>query len=182
MLTTELILTMLPPSGPKYFAASWDGEDQAEHVEIEQLVEVLFRDALDRGKLVNPRVVDQDVEPAECLVRLGEETTNIGLFRDVGLDRDGPAAVFENLGNDSVSSVLARGVIDDDGCALGRQMLGDRCADSLGCARNDRDLVLKFAHDLSPLLAFEGFCWHLLYRSVFNVGARQSMSRGIMYR
>ena len=57
------------------------------------------------------------------------------LFRDVGLHRDGLGRLADDLGNDAVGPFLAGGVVDDNGRALGGQMLGDGGADPLGCAR-----------------------------------------------
>jgi len=37
-------------------------------------VEVLFGDVFERREFIDASVVDQDVEPAEGLLRLGEET------------------------------------------------------------------------------------------------------------
>ena len=47
------------------------------------LVEVLGRHVLERGELVDAGVVDQDVEPAERLLRLGEQAPDVGLLGDV---------------------------------------------------------------------------------------------------
>jgi len=43
-------------------------ENQAKDVQVELPVEVLFRDAFERGKLVDARVVDEYVERAECFL------------------------------------------------------------------------------------------------------------------
>ena len=53
------------------------------------LVEVLLRDAFERGELIDPGVVDQDIEPAECLLRFGKKADDLRLLRNVCLDRNG---------------------------------------------------------------------------------------------
>ena len=82
-------------------------EQQAQHVQVEHLVEVLGRDLLERGELVDAGVVDEDVELAERLLRLGEEPPDVGLLGDVGLHGDGLAALASDLGDDAVGPFLA---------------------------------------------------------------------------
>src|SRR5438034_11801951 len=73
------------------------GEERTQDVQVELLVEVLFGDAFERRGLVNSGVVEEDVEPAECPLRLGEETLDVCLLRDVCLHRNGLAASAYNL-------------------------------------------------------------------------------------
>src|SRR5437879_12834009 len=94
------------------------GEERTQDVQVELLVEVLFGDAFERRGLVNSGVVDEDVEPAECPLRLGEETLDVCLLRDVCLHRNGLAASAYNLRDQVVGALLARGVVDDNRCAL----------------------------------------------------------------
>jgi hypothetical protein len=58
-------------------------EDEAENIEIEQSVKMLFRYGFEREEFVNTGVVNQYVEPAKCLLRLGEEAFDVRLFRYV---------------------------------------------------------------------------------------------------
>ena len=113
-------------------------------------MEVLGRDLLDRSELVDARVVDQDVEPAERLLRLGEQPPDVGLPGHVRLHGDGLAPLAGDLGDDAVGPLLAGRVVDDDRRPFGRQVLRDRRPDPLGRARDDRDLAREFArHDVS---------------------------------
>src|SRR5207244_2671052 len=102
-------------------------------------------------KLVDAGVVDQDIEPAECLLRLGKQTLDLCRLREIGLHGDCLAPAVRNLGNDAVGVRFARSIVDNNGRALGRQMLGDGGADPLGRASHNRDFVLKLAHLFSPL-------------------------------
>src|SRR6266581_7562037 len=54
-------------------------EDQAEHIQIEMLVEVLLRHVFERGEFIDARVVDQNVEPDKGSLRLGEQPLDVGL-------------------------------------------------------------------------------------------------------
>ena len=87
------MLMMLPPVRAEVLDGFLRREEQAEHVEIELLVKVLGGHVLERRELVDAGVVDQDVEPAERLLRLGEEPLDVGLLGHVRLHRDGLAAL-----------------------------------------------------------------------------------------
>ena len=67
---------------------------QAEHVEVELLVEVLRGDGLERRELVNAGVVHQHVELSVGGLGLGEETFDVVRFGDVGLHGDRFAALL----------------------------------------------------------------------------------------
>ena len=127
-------------------------QDQAEHVEIELLVEVLGRDVFERGKLIDARVVDEDVELVELVLRFGEQPLDVGRVGDVGLNGHRLAAILRDLADDAVGGFLAGGVVDDDGRAFGREMPGDGCADSLRGAGDDGHFAEKLlGHDMIPL-------------------------------
>ena len=52
-------------------------KQQAQHIDVEEPVKVLFRDLLERQEIVDAGIVDQNVEPAECLLRLRENLFHI---------------------------------------------------------------------------------------------------------
>ena len=85
---------MLPPRGAEMLDRFLRRQHQAQHVEVELLVEVLGGDVFQRGELVDAGVVDQDVELAERLLRLGEQPSGCPpVLADVGLHGDGLAAL-----------------------------------------------------------------------------------------
>src|ERR1035437_6996879 len=92
VLTTELVLTMLPPSGGKCLSASWVRQDEAQDVEIEMPVEVFLGDLAEGRVFVDASVVHQDVQRAECLLHLGKEPLDVRFPGDVRLRRDGLAS------------------------------------------------------------------------------------------
>src|SRR5262249_50841909 len=111
-------------------------------------------------KLVNAGVVDEDVDPPERLLRLGEESADVPLLRQVGADGHGLAAVARDLGNHTVGPLLARRVVHDDGRSLRGQMFRDVGPDPLGRPGDHRDLAFQFAgHDrlLYGKLCTEGY-------------------------
>jgi len=131
-------------------------------------VEMLGRDLLDRGELVDARVVDQDVEAAESLLRLGEEVPNVVLLGDVRPHGDCLASLGGDLGHDAVGPLLAGGVIDDHRGAFGRQVQGDRGPDPLGRAGDDRNFSIKLRHDTALRRVFElnaGMMGHTFLRA-----------------
>ena len=128
------------------------GEDQAEDVEVELLVEVLGRHLLERGELVDARVVDQDVEPAERLLRLGEQAEDVGGIGHVRLHGDRLAPLGGDLGHDAVRAFLAGGVVDDHGRPRLGQVFRDGGTDALGRAGDDGDLAREsLRHCLAPV-------------------------------
>ncbi len=77
-------------------------------------VKVLFRDLLERQKIIDAGVVDQNVQPAECSLRLCEDFFHIRRLCDIALHGDRFAALGFNVRNDAIGAVLARGIVDDD--------------------------------------------------------------------
>jgi len=57
---------------------------------------------------VGTGVVDENVEPAEHLFRLGKKPLDVRLFRHVRLHGDGPAAACGDFTDDAVSRFFAR--------------------------------------------------------------------------
>jgi hypothetical protein len=62
-----------------------DGEEEAEDVEAELLVEVVNGDGFQGGELIDARVVDEDIDAAEGFLGGGEECLNLRGVRDIGL-------------------------------------------------------------------------------------------------
>jgi hypothetical protein len=68
------------------------GEQQAEHVHVELLVEVLRRDGFDGAELVDAGIVDQDADGSQFAGDFGDERADGFGIGQVGLDGDGLAA------------------------------------------------------------------------------------------
>ena len=122
-------------------------EDRAEDVGVELPPEILFGHLLQSGESEDAGIVDEDVEPAEGVLRRLEQALHVRALRDVGLDRDRLAAVLQDRRDDLVRAALARGVVDDDRGAFRRQLLGDLSADAFGGAGDDGDLSAELFHD-----------------------------------
>ena len=140
---------MLAPS-PRCFDGGLRGEQKAEDVDVEDLVELLFGDGLDGGELVDAGVVDENVETAEVLDGRVDDALGFGGLGDVAADGDGLATGGGDGGDDGFGAGLAGGVVDDDGCAFGGERLGDGGADTLGCAGDDCDFACELAHIRIP--------------------------------
>ena len=95
-------------------------EDEAEHIQIEMLVELLLGDAFERREFVDARVVHQDVEPAKRFLRLSKQPFDVGLPGNISLHRDGIASGAGDFRNNLIRTGLAGCVIDDNRCAFGR--------------------------------------------------------------
>ena len=87
-------------------------------------------DILQRKKLVDAGVINEDIKPAEGFFRFGKETFNFGLFSHVSADSDRLSTLFCNFVHDAIGSFLARGVVNHHGRAFGSEMFGDRSPDS----------------------------------------------------
>ena len=136
------MLTILPP--PRCAHHGHDrpaGEEHRRDVDVHHLAPLVERDLLERAHLergVEAGVVDEDVDRAAALDDLVDQPLHVGLVRDVGGDAD---AVRERRGR----LLGAVQVGDDDARALRRQALGDRAADALRRAGDDRDLAVEAA-------------------------------------
>ena len=145
---------MLPPRGAEVLDRFLRRQDQAEHVEVELLVEVLGGHVFQRSELVDAGVVDQDVEP--CRTPSSPRQT-AARCRPAWRRSACTATALPPLPaisrDDAVGPLLAGGVVDDDRGAFGGQVHGDRGPDPLRCARDDGDFARKFlGHDSIPFL------------------------------
>jgi len=106
-------------SGIEVFESGLGGEQEAEDVEVELLVEVLGRDGLDGAELVDAGIVDENAYGA----KLGDNGLNEGAdgigIGDVGLDGDGLSAGGLDFSDELFGSGLAAGVVDGDCRAAG---------------------------------------------------------------
>ena len=75
---TELTLMIEPPSAGKCFSASLVVSSRSENVDVEMPAVVRLGDVLDGGELVDAGIVDEDVEPAESLLRRIEQRLDVG--------------------------------------------------------------------------------------------------------
>src|SRR5262249_48927697 len=121
------------------------------HVGGDHVVPVLEGHLVDRLAGGHARVVDQDVDAAVGLHRLGEHRRRVALLGDVGgSDHRLPA-----LGTDSGGHLVQHrfAACDDHGLGtLGGEQLGDAPADARAGARNNCDYVFKLFHRIvAPL-------------------------------
>jgi AcrR family transcriptional regulator len=119
-------------------------KNQAENIHVEVFVKLLLCDLFEGRKLVDARVVNQNIELTESRLRFGKETFDLRLLGDIGLHSNGLSAMADNFGDDFVSSFFTGSIINDHGRAFGREMFGDVGADSLGRTGHDRDFTGKF--------------------------------------
>src|SRR3954454_13691013 len=106
-------------------------QKQPQYVRVELSVKLVLCDFGEWCKLINTRIVDENVQPAECLDGLGENATHVGRGRHISLDCDGLAAFALDLRHDTLGAVLTRGVVHDNGCAFLSQSLRNARPDAL---------------------------------------------------
>jgi hypothetical protein len=99
---------------------------------------MLFINHLNRAKLVNARVIDQNVNGAERLSRRVKKRSDLRSLGDIALHGHG----FAPSRYDGIHSILrvggTAGVVHYDGGPIGGQALGYAGANSLPAARNNR--------------------------------------------
>ena len=78
-----------------------------EDVNVEDPVELLFRDGFDRRELVDPRIVDEDVETTIVFDGGVDDSLRLRGFGDVALHGDGFAAGGGDGSDYGVSACLA---------------------------------------------------------------------------
>ena len=120
------------------------GQQQAEHVEIELLVEVLGRHFFQRRELVNAGVVYENIEFVEFLFGGGEEVLNLCGLGEIDADGDRTATFFLDFVDNFIRARFAGRVVHDDCGAVGGQVLGDSGADPFRGSGDDRDFPGKF--------------------------------------
>ena len=160
MLTTRTDVDDAAAGGIEIFQRFLRGQQQAEHIQIELLVEMLLGDLFERREFIDARVVHEHVQLAEGFLGFGEQTFDVRLFGDVALHGDRLAARAGDFGDDLVRARFAGSVIDDDRRAFRREMLGDGRADAFGRARDDRDFAREFFDVLCSYVC--SFCFWLL--------------------
>src|SRR5262249_30085192 len=128
------------------------GKNEAEEIQIELLVEVLWRYLFHGRKLVNARVVDENIDPPECLFRFGQKPLDVRRLRHVRLHGNGPAPLALDLPDDAVRPRFAGGVVHHHGRTLVSEVPGDGCPDALRSPGDDRDFTLEFVRHFSDSL------------------------------
>ena len=85
------------------------GQEQAQDIDVEHPVKLFFGKGFDRSELVNPGVVDQNVEPAVVLNGGVDDALGLGGLGDITTDSNGlpPAAVIES------TTVFAPDLLDE---------------------------------------------------------------------
>ncbi len=112
------------------------------------LVEMLFGDVFQRQKIIDARVVHQNVEFAVGFLGFREQPCNVRLFRDIALYRNSLASLCGDSLYHPVSTLFAGRVIHDHRCALRRERLRDSCSDAFGCSGDHCNLIRKLTHKI----------------------------------
>src|SRR5690606_24595419 len=100
----------------------------------------------DLDELVNAGVVHHDVQSPEVGDSRLDQRLDLCFLGDVRANRHGRSSGGFDIGNYLICTALARGVINDDLRAVGRELAGDACAYTLRSTRYDGDLVFQLAH------------------------------------
>ena len=119
------------------------GDDHRAHVHCEGCVNILQRQRLERPASVDPGIVDEDIDATKGLYRPIHRLRHRGGISAAGLQGKPAAAMAFDRGDDRAR--LFRGTLVGNGDigTVGRQALGDRCADPAACPGDQRSLSLQ---------------------------------------
>jgi len=120
-------------------------EELRTRVEVEDMVELLFRDVLGLVPALGGAVAHDDIDLAEVLLRLLEQPLDLADLADVRLDGDGfgpGLGVFDLLDN-LVGAGLGVGVVYHDAAATLAQLDGAASSDAAAGAGDDGDFVVQ---------------------------------------
>jgi hypothetical protein len=126
-------------------------QQQAKHVEIEMLVEVFGRDAIQGCELVEPGIVDEDVDRTERLHGRGHDFFHIAGVGEIAVHGSGFAALGGDRCDHALGRRFAGAVVDGDRRTLGGEANRDLGADTLGCAGYQRHFAFKSPGHLAPI-------------------------------
>jgi hypothetical protein len=118
-------------------------EELTAGVDVEDAVKLLGGDILDVTERHDTRVGADNVELAESLDGLLEETDDLVDIGHVGLDGDGVGAVLLDLLDDLVGGRVAVGVVDNDLGAATSKLKGHLATDTTASTRHKGDLALE---------------------------------------
>ena len=102
-----------------------------------------LRQVLEQPRAQDAGVVDQDVDPAELLDRVGHDAPGVLAVRDVVHGRDRPAAGVLDLRHDGIGPGAPREVVDHHRGATGGQLTSVLGTQPLPGARDDGDLAVQ---------------------------------------
>src|SRR5215470_15296962 len=114
-------------------------EKHSKNIGIKHSADLWLGDFFDRHELVNPGVVDENIDLAEGFLRGRKKFFNIGRFRNARLGGDSFAATFTDLIDNFVRIRFRGRVIHDYGGSMRRQFFCDTSADSLRRTRYTRN-------------------------------------------
>src|SRR5206468_1495550 len=77
--------------------SSLHGYDRSQHVQVEDLVEKVGIDLLDRSGIASARIVDQSIDSAEMTVHLNDRLPESGEVGDVHRNRQAAAELLGDL-------------------------------------------------------------------------------------
>ena len=99
-----------------------DEEERRAHVDVEDLVVALLGGVEDVAPVAQRGGVDERVDAAEALVRLGDDLAAVGDFGEIRLDEDGRTAGRGNVARDPLAPLLVAAADDESGgAAFGEQ-------------------------------------------------------------
>ena len=82
------------------------GQNQTEDIGIELPMKLILRHRFERFELIYAGVINQNVELAECFLRLGKQALDVFFLRNIALDRDCLSAALCNFVDHAICRFL----------------------------------------------------------------------------
>jgi hypothetical protein len=114
-------------------------------VDVEHRLELFVGHFLDRGVPGIAGVIDDDVQPTECLHRGADETIRKALVGNAAIYGNSFAAGRIDFFGDRTPRFFV-GIVDNDFSAMPRQLECDGAANAAARTGNEGDLVLQILH------------------------------------
>ena len=131
---------LLPPHDPRGLL---DEKERRAHVDVENLVVALLGGVEDVATVGQRGGVDERVDAAEALVRLGDNLAAIGDAGEIGFDEHGRTAGRGNLACDPFALLRVAAADDYSGGAAFGEQSRDGLAEPLRAAGDDGDLAVE---------------------------------------
>ena len=119
------------PLGAEVFRRLLCRQNEPQDICVKLAMKLLFRDVLERRKLVDSSVVHQHVQASKLLLCLRKNPLHIGRLRHIPLYRDRFAALARDFSDHAIGAFLAGGIVHHHRRALRRQTLRNACANAL---------------------------------------------------
>src|SRR6185312_1122530 len=122
-------------------------EEAGLEVRVDDVVPIIFGDGIDRLRVGDAGVVDEDVDGAQLGFDGADELRDLSGDGDIGLDGDGAASELADFGGDSFGFCSAVNEVDGNIGSGGGESQCNAAADATAGAGDESDAADKRGHE-----------------------------------